>query len=52
MTKEEFNDLIIGDFVVVGKNHVVKINNKISNAIVYYENGYYHEVCLENITKK
>lgn len=50
MTKEDFDDLMIGDFVVSGKDHLVQVSDKTSNAVVYYENGYYHEVCLENIT--
>lgn len=51
MTKEEFKTLNIGDIVMEGNVHLIKIDSITRNSIVYKENGYFHEIDLEYIEK-
>lgn len=51
MSSEEFATLSIGDFVVEGKNHLIEVDSLTSNSVVYWENGYWHEVNREYLTK-
>lgn len=48
MTREDFQKVKIGDTLIEGNNHAIKIDSVWNNdRIVYKENGYSHEVNYE-----
>lgn len=48
MTKEEFQKVKVGDTLVEGTGHIVKVESIWSNdRIIYKEDGYFHEVNYE-----
>lgn len=44
MMRDEFKTVKKGDTLITGKNHYIVVDDIIGSNIVYFEDGYYHEV--------
>lgn len=51
MTEEEFKDVKVGDHLIEGRNHIIKVRRVYSNSVAYFENGYWHEVDRECLSR-
>ena len=51
MTEEEFKEVEIGDFLIEDKSHLIEVDSLTRNAVVYWEKGYFHEVCREYLSR-
>lgn len=51
MTEEEFKQVQIGENLIEGRSHIIKVHRVFSNSVEYFENGYWHEVDRECLSR-
>ena len=47
MTRGEFKQVQVGDFLVEGTDHLIEVDRLYEDRVAYVEDGYWHEVNLE-----